>query len=188
MSDSAVPNKLREDGLFTSGRAKYDTHFIRIKFDENMKNDGVDFKRSINFIQVDVNPTDGDELVVGSNTYTYRDTPTLTTEILIGTASGAEKEETLANTIVRINLDRVACKCTAYPLGDLLRAVLVEDVFEEEPTFECDDDDLVASGWVVTLAQVDVEDEDTFLIPLTDGSSKPVILSERGSDWHNFLY
>lgn len=69
--------------IFTTGRLN-DSAFVGIHFGANVENDGAKFSRMISVINVATNPAAAETIVVGGNTYTFRVTPTLPSEIKIG--------------------------------------------------------------------------------------------------------
>ena len=74
------------DGLFSAGLTK-ESSFLGFKYDltaGGFAQDGATLSRKIMVMNVVTNPAAGETIVVGGKTYTFRVTPTLSTEIEIG--------------------------------------------------------------------------------------------------------
>jgi len=74
---------LREGVLFTAPMS-IASAFTGFHLGANVENDGANFSRKVGLIKVVTNPTDGDTLIVGGKTYTFKNTALLATHIKIG--------------------------------------------------------------------------------------------------------
>ena len=91
----------------------------------------------------------------------------------------------------KINLDaRNGTECTAYVLQDNDYLVLVANVVGATPTYTPDGTKVVTDiAYTNYIAEVAVESETLYKVPITDVTTKPTVLVERnaGTD-KNFLY
>jgi hypothetical protein len=74
---------LREGVLFTAGQS-ISSAFTGFHFDSPIKNDGANFSRKVGLIKVVSQPIDGDTLVIGGKTYTFKNTALTAIQIKIG--------------------------------------------------------------------------------------------------------
>jgi hypothetical protein len=71
------------DGIFSAGHTN-DSPFVGFHLGANNENDGMKFSRKVMVAKVVTNPAAAETIAVGGNTYTFRVSPTLDTEIKIG--------------------------------------------------------------------------------------------------------
>jgi hypothetical protein len=74
---------LREGVLFTAPMS-IASAFTGFHFDSPIKNDGANFSRKVGLIKVVTNPIDGDTLIIGGKTYTFKNTALTALQIKIG--------------------------------------------------------------------------------------------------------